>query len=103
MRRDGLESARWFQRAALWAIALPIAANLLGWTFAEMGRQPWVVYGLLKTSEAGSPSVSFPSVLTTVIGFTLIYALLAGVDVFLLAKYSKAGAAPSETAGAEAY
>ncbi|HEX9122607.1 MAG TPA: cytochrome ubiquinol oxidase subunit I [Actinomycetota bacterium] len=103
MRRGRLGEAQWFQRAALWAIALPIAANLLGWTFAEMGRQPWVVYGLLKTSDAGSPSVGFAFVLTTLIGFTLIYSLLAGVDVFLLAKYSKAGAAPSGSAGAEAY
>jgi cytochrome bd ubiquinol oxidase subunit I len=91
MRRRRLERARWFHRAAPWAIALPVAANLLGWTFAEMGRQPWVVYGLLKTDAAGSPSVSAAFVLVTLIGFTLIYSVLAVVDVVLLARFGKAG------------
>ncbi|HZD78852.1 MAG TPA: cytochrome ubiquinol oxidase subunit I [Actinomycetota bacterium] len=103
MRRRSLGRARWFQRAAPIAIALPIAANLLGWTFTEMGRQPWVVYGLLKTSAAGSPSVGTAFVLATLIGFTLIYGLLAGIDVFLLAKYSRTEPAANVGIGAEAY
>ncbi len=75
-----------------WAIALPYIANSSGWILTEMGRQPWIVYGLLKTEEAVSP-LSPGMVLTTVIGFTLIYALLMSADVYLLNKFAKAGPA----------
>lgn len=73
-----------------WAIALPYIANSSGWILTEMGRQPWIVYGLLKTEEAVSP-LSPGMVLMTVIGFTLIYALLMSADVYLLNKFAKAG------------
>jgi cytochrome d ubiquinol oxidase subunit I len=91
VRLHRLALARWFHRLAPWAMVLPIAANLLGWTFAEMGRQPWVVYGLLRTDAAGSPSVGPVSVLVTLLGFTAIYGALAVVDVVLLARFAKAG------------
>ncbi len=93
VRRRRLADARWFHRLAPWGIVLPIAANLLGWTFAEMGRQPWVVYGLLKTDAAGSPSVGAGFVLVTLVGFTLVYGTLAVIDVALLARMAKAGPA----------
>jgi cytochrome d ubiquinol oxidase subunit I len=103
VRRRKLEGARWFQRVAPWGIALPLAANILGWVFAEMGRQPWVVYGLLKTSEAGSPAVGAGFVVATLVGFTLVYGLLAAIDVFLLARFAKAGPAAAGAGVAEAY
>ena len=61
-----LERARWFQWTALVAIALPYIAATAGWILTEMGRQPWIVQDLLKTSEANSPSVS-----TTWLGISL--------------------------------
>jgi cytochrome d ubiquinol oxidase subunit I len=102
-RRKKLENARWFHRLAPWGIALPLAANILGWIVAEMGRQPWVVYGLLKTDEAVSPSVGTAFVLVTLIGFTLIYGVLAAIDVFLLARFSRTGPDPVEAAAKDAY
>ena len=57
--------------------ALPFLANAAGWIFTEMGRQPWVVFGLLRTNDAGSPAVSVAEVLITLIGFTLLYGVLA--------------------------
>ncbi|MEW6060137.1 MAG: cytochrome ubiquinol oxidase subunit I [Actinomycetota bacterium] len=102
-RRRRLEDARWFHRLAPWGIVLPLAANILGWTVTEMGRQPWVVYGLLKTRDAVSPSVGATFVLVTLIGFTLIYGVLAAVDVYLLARFSKAGPAPAEATAKDAY
>ena len=102
-RRRRLEGARWFHRLAPWGIALPLAANILGWTVTEMGRQPWVVYGLLKTDEAVSPSVGTAFVLATLIGFTLIYGVLASIDVFLLARFSRTGPEPVEAAARDAY
>lgn len=73
------------------AIALPYLANTAGWMFTEMGRQPWVVYGVMKTEDAFSKSITPGMVLTSLIGFTLVYALLMYADVYLLAKYAKAG------------
>ncbi|OII68708.1 MULTISPECIES: cytochrome ubiquinol oxidase subunit I [unclassified Streptomyces] len=76
---------------ALWTLAFPLIANSWGWIFTEMGRQPWVVYGVLRTRDAVSPGVTQAEVLTSMIAFTLLYAVLAVVEVKLLAKYVKAG------------
>ena len=67
-------------------IALPYLANSAGWILAEMGRQPWIVYGLQTVYEGVSKSVSGTVVLISLIGFALVYTVLAVVDVYLLAK-----------------
>ncbi|MGC9336171.1 MAG: cytochrome ubiquinol oxidase subunit I [Anaerolineae bacterium] len=82
--------ARWLKWMPL-AIALPYVANTAGWILTETGRQPWVVHGLLKTENAMSPNVGAGMVLFSLIGFTLVYAALMVADVYLLAKYAKAG------------
>jgi cytochrome bd ubiquinol oxidase subunit I len=87
--RKRLERRRWFLKVMVAAIALPYIANASGWLLTELGRQPWVVYGVMKTESAVSPSVSAPMVLTSLIVFTLLYGALAGVDGFLLAKYAR--------------
>jgi cytochrome d ubiquinol oxidase subunit I len=78
------------------AIALPYIANTTGWMMAELGRAPWVVYGVMKIEDAVSPTVSGGAVLATLIGFTLVYAVLIVADVYLLVKYAKSvpGGAP---------
>jgi cytochrome d ubiquinol oxidase subunit I len=73
------------------AIALPYLANTAGWIFTEMGRQPWVVYGLMKTENAFSLSITPGMVITSLIVFTLVYGLLMYADVYLLVKFAKAG------------
>ncbi len=75
------------------AIALPYIANTAGWIFTEMGRQPWAVFGVMKTADAFSPTLTPGMVLTTLILFTLVYALLIVADVYLLVKSAKAGPA----------
>jgi len=89
LRRGRLETARWFLRLAPFAIALPYLANSTGWIMTEMGRQPWVVFGVMLTRDAASPTVGTGFVLTTLIGFTLIYGLLSVVDVYLLSKFAR--------------
>ncbi|MHC5904196.1 cytochrome ubiquinol oxidase subunit I [Streptomyces sp. S6] len=81
----------WYWRLAIWTLAFPLIANSWGWIFTEMGRQPWVVYGIFQTRDAVSPGVSQGEVLTSMIAFTTLYAILAVVEVKLLAKYVKAG------------
>ena len=74
-----------------WAIALPYIANSSGWILTEMGRQPWIVQGLLKTEQGVTPTNSAGMVLFTLIGFVVIYAVLMVADVSLLTRFAKAG------------
>lgn len=74
-------------------IAFPYLANTTGWILTELGRQPWVVYGYLKTADAVSPNVSSGMLWTSLIGFVLVYGLLMVADIYLLTKYAKAGPA----------
>ncbi|CAL9504049.1 cytochrome ubiquinol oxidase subunit I [Streptomyces sp. NPDC057838] len=82
---------RLYWLVAVWTMAFPLIANSWGWIFTEMGRQPWVVYGLFQTRDAVSPGVSQAEVLTSMIVFTVLYAILAVIEVKLLVKYVKAG------------
>jgi cytochrome d ubiquinol oxidase subunit I len=75
----------------VFAIPLPYLVNQLGWIVAELGRQPWAVYGVLKTADSVSKSVSAGQVVGSIIGFTLLYGLLGVVDIYLLAKHAKNG------------
>jgi cytochrome d ubiquinol oxidase subunit I len=84
-----LERARWFQWTALAAIALPYIAATAGWVLTEMGRQPWIVQGLLKTSEANSPSVSTTWLAISLGFFVTLYVVLGVVDFVLMRRYAR--------------
>ena len=71
------------------AITLPYIANSSGWILTEMGRQPWVVFGYLKTADAVTPNLTVGMILTSLIGFGLVYTGLMVADIYLLAKFSK--------------
>ena len=73
-------------------VVAPLAASTFGWIFTEMGRQPWVVFGEQLTADAVSPLLTTTEVWISLIGFTLIYAVLAVIEVALLLKYIKQGA-----------
>lgn len=70
---------------------LPLAANSAGWIFTETGRQPWIVFTLLKTADGVSPTVTLVQVLTSLTVFTLLYAVLAAIEVKLLLRHIKTG------------
>ncbi|MQL53764.1 cytochrome ubiquinol oxidase subunit I [Desulfofundulus thermobenzoicus] len=96
--RGRLEERPWLLKALLWSIPLPYIANTAGWYMAEVGRQPWIVYGLQRVEQAVSPVVSAGAVLTTMVVFTLVYGVLAVVDVYLLSRAVKQG--PEDAAAA---
>jgi cytochrome d ubiquinol oxidase subunit I len=73
-----------------------VLASSFGWLFTEMGRQPWAVFGLMTTGQAVSPGVSTAEALTSVLALTLVYAVLGVVELGLMARYVRAGAAPYE-------
>ncbi|PJF33230.1 MAG: cytochrome ubiquinol oxidase subunit I, partial [Candidatus Thermofonsia Clade 1 bacterium] len=84
-----LEQTRWLLRLLPYAIVIPYAANTAGWLMTEIGRQPWIVFGLQQTAEAISPNVTAEMVLLSLVLFTVIYGVLMAVDIFLLNKYAK--------------
>jgi cytochrome d ubiquinol oxidase subunit I len=86
-----LETNKWWNKALVFSVFLPQIANQSGWFAAEMGRQPWVVYGLLRTKDALSPTVKGGEVLFSLILFTLVYLLLFVLFIYLLNKKIKKG------------
>jgi len=84
--RGKLFEQRWLLKILMWSVILPQVANQSGWFAAEMGRQPWVVYGHLRTSDALSKVVTANQVLFSLILFFLIYTLLLALFIYLLNK-----------------
>jgi cytochrome d ubiquinol oxidase subunit I len=80
---------RWFLIAAIAAIFLPYLANSTGWILTEMGRQPWIVQGVMRIEDAVSPNVDTTMLWISLIGFTLIYGLLMIADIYLLQKFAR--------------
>jgi cytochrome d ubiquinol oxidase subunit I len=79
------------------ALVLPYVANTSGWIFTEIGRVPWIVFGVMKIESGVSPSVTAGEVLFSLVVFTLLYGALMVADVYLLNKYAKAGLHAPET------
>lgn len=85
-----IEHARWL-RWGPWLIALPYLANISGWVLTEMGRQPWLVQGLLKVEDGVSPNLTVWQVLVSLVSYILIYGALTGVMFYLTRRYAIAG------------
>jgi cytochrome d ubiquinol oxidase subunit I len=91
----------WFLIILTWAIALPYLANITGWILTEVGRYPWVVYGLVKMQDGVSKVVTGGMFLTTLIGFIILYGLIIIATVYLMMKFAKAGPSSEEGVPAE--
>jgi cytochrome d ubiquinol oxidase subunit I len=88
-RRKLLESPL-LLKLMLFSIPLPFIAHQLGWVVTELGRQPWIVWGLMRTSDAGSP-IAATQVVTTLVGFILVYGLLGFAGYSLIFRHAKQG------------
>jgi cytochrome d ubiquinol oxidase subunit I len=84
--RKKLFETTWLLRLFVWSIPLPLVACQLGWMAAEVGRQPWIVYGLLRTSEAHSANVTAEEILFSIILFGLVYLLLGILYIYILVR-----------------
>lgn len=80
-----------FLKLLHWTIPVPYLANIAGWFMAEVGRQPWIVFGLQRVEHGVSTSVSMLSMLIAFIGFLLVYAALGAADIYLMLKFIKKG------------
>jgi cytochrome d ubiquinol oxidase subunit I len=89
-RRNRLDSSRSLLRLLFWSIPIPYLTVLLGWTVTEVGRQPWIVYGLLRTSAASSP-IAGSQVLFSFIAFVLLYTLIGVIAFWLMARWVRTG------------
>ena len=94
-RRNKLEESPLLLRILLFSIPLPYLAIELGWVVAEVGRQPWIVNGIMRTSDAASPIVSI-QVAITLVAFMIVYGLLGIAAFYIMAKYAKEGPIPVE-------
>ena len=102
--RGSLERRRWLLWAFVPAAILPYIANQTGWVAAEVGRQPWIVWGELRTSEALSPSISSGQVLGSILLFLVIYTLLFILFIYVLNDKIQTGPEPvSEGGGDEGF
>jgi cytochrome d ubiquinol oxidase subunit I len=90
-RRDRRPTSKWAYRSAVIVPFLPLFACSFGWIFTEAGRQPWIVFGLMTTASGVSPVVTSTEVLISMIGFTVLYAVLAVVEVGLLVRTVRQG------------
>ncbi len=88
--------AKWMWKVAIWSFPLTLFANIFGWVFTELGRQPWIVFGLMSTRDGVSPGVSGVEVLISLIAFTLVYGALAVVEWRLIVKAVQKGPDVSE-------
>lgn len=88
--RWDIATAKWMKWVP-WLLVMPYMANSAGWILTEMGRQPWIVYGLLKVQDAVSPNLTVVDLWISLIGYTVVYGSLAVAMVYLMRKYAIAG------------
>ena len=93
LRRNRLIESPWYLKLMLYSIPLPYVAILLGWTVAEVGRQPWIVYGVMKTADAVS-RIAASQVAVSLAAFILVYGLLGAAAFYLIIKNARKGPEP---------
>ncbi len=84
----GFVEKKWFLKLAFWTLFLPFIATSFGWIMAEVGRQPFIVYGLLKVKDAASPNIQPSDVWFSLLSMGILYAILIVVEVGLMIKYA---------------
>ncbi|MGM9988478.1 MAG: cytochrome ubiquinol oxidase subunit I [Bacillaceae bacterium] len=94
-RKDKLLTTPWYLRTMLYVLPLPWIAINAGWVVTEVGRQPWVVYGLMKTTD-GISAIASSQVIFSFVGLVIFYTILIIADVYLMVKHAKKGPAPLE-------
>ncbi len=99
--RGGLYQSRWMLWLLMICVPLPYIANTAGWMTAELGRQPWLIYGLMRTAHGASPRVGAGNAWFTLIGFMGMYAVLAILFLFLVWREIEIGPEPRARRGQE--
>lgn len=82
--RGRLYNGKKFLRLLVWSLPLPIIASQLGWIAAEVGRQPWIIYRVMKTTEGATLNLPASNVLFTLTMFVILYTLIGGLYIYLI-------------------
>jgi cytochrome d ubiquinol oxidase subunit I len=93
--RRRIERRRWLLRFIFLSFPLPFIATLMGWYTAEVGRQPWVVYGVLRTAHAMTPFLTAHAAMTTLVLFSVVYAFIFSFGIYYIYRLLRAGPAAS--------
>jgi len=91
LKTGRLESFPLLLKAVLWTLPVPYIANSTGWIVTEMGRQPWIVFGLQRVDQAVSPLVPASAIWTSLAGFTIVYGIIAMAGIYLFVKFARRG------------
>jgi cytochrome d ubiquinol oxidase subunit I len=94
--RDELYEAEWYHRLCTFAAPLGFVAVIAGWVTTEVGRQPWTVYGLLRTADSVSPSLSGVDVTVSLIAYTVVYLVMFGAGFTMIVRIFRRGPAADE-------
>ena len=100
--RGRLETSRPWQLLMMWSVPLPMIAIQLGWLTAEVGRQPWIVYGVMRTAAGVSKVVRAPEILFSILLFSVVYLVLGSLWLFLILREVRRGPEPAEFPETEA-
>ncbi len=100
--RGRLYDTGWFQRALIWSMPLGFIAVLAGWTTTEVGRQPWTVYGVMRTAHSVTPSLTGSDVLLSLIGYMLAYCIMFPAGLWMVMRIVRAGVVKEAHAPVEA-
>ncbi|WP_029011145.1 cytochrome ubiquinol oxidase subunit I [Azospirillum halopraeferens] len=98
--RGRLYTAEWFHRLLVACVPTGFIAILAGWFTTEIGRQPWVVYGLVRTADAVTPSLTTTAVLISLTAFVVVYAIIYGAGTYYLLRLLRIGPAVTDDATA---
>lgn len=100
--RGRLFTSGWYLTACQWLGPIGFLAVLAGWTTTEVGRQPWTVYGLMRTADSVSPSLNGSDVLISLLGYVIAYLVIFPAGIFIMARVARNGPGSPEAEGAEA-
>ena len=96
LQRRKLEHAKWFLRLAVWGFLAPIVMNSAGWLLTEVGRQPWIVQGLMLTKNGVSPNITTLDIAISLTVFVLIYAVLGVAEGVLMVRFARRDLEPEQ-------
>jgi cytochrome d ubiquinol oxidase subunit I len=96
--RRRLFDSGWYLKACMWMAPLGFIAVIAGWTTTEVGRQPWTVYGLLRTADSVTPSLTGGDVLLSLLGYAAVYLIMYPAGLFLMARIVRKGPQGTEEA-----
>ncbi|HKX63782.1 MAG TPA: cytochrome ubiquinol oxidase subunit I, partial [Rhizomicrobium sp.] len=91
--RGKLFDSGWFQRALMWSMPLGFIAVVAGWTTTEVGRQPWTVYGVMRTAHSVTPSLTGSDVLISLLGYVAVYCIMFPAGLWMVMRIVRAGVA----------